>query len=63
MDVVVVEMDTDAKIGLDFMVSHDVIVDIVGMIMHIKRKNMPFGQVRRTRVLQSDCYRKGTCAK
>ena len=35
------EMDMDAIIGLDFMVTHYVIIDVVGMIMHIKGKTCP----------------------
>ena len=36
MDVAIAEMDIDTILGLDFMLKHNVVVDVVGMIMHIK---------------------------
>ena len=52
MNVVIVEMDVDAILGLDFMLIHNVTVDIVGMVMHIKGKACPL-----TKVGKLGCYR------
>ena len=52
MDVVVTSMDIDAIIGLDFMLTHNVVVDIVGMVMHIREKACPLFKVGKT-----GCYR------
>ena len=52
MDVVVTSMDIDAIIGLDFMLTHNVVVDIVGMVMHIREKACPLFRVGKT-----GCYR------
>ena len=45
MDVVIAEMDIDAILGLDFMSMHDVIVDVVGMTMHIKGTVCPLVKI------------------
>ena len=47
MDVVIAQMDIDAILGLDFMLKHNVIVDVVGMVMHIKGKSCPLIKVGR----------------
>ena len=41
MDVVIAEMDIYAILGLDFMLKHNLEVDVVGMVMHIKGKSCP----------------------
>lgn len=38
-------MDVDAILGLDFMLTHDVVVDIVDMVMHVKGKACPLFKV------------------
>ena len=52
MNVVIVEMDVDAILGLDFMLTHNVVIDVVGMVMHIKRKACPL-----TKVGKLGCFR------
>ena len=45
MDVVIAEMDIDVILGLDFMSTHNVIVDVVGMTMHIKGTVCPLVKI------------------
>ena len=52
MDVVIVEMDVDAIIGLDFMFAHDVNVDVVSMTMTIRGKICPLIKIGKV-----GCYR------
>lgn len=52
MDVVIAEMDIDTILGLDFMLKHNVVVDVVGMVMHIKGNSCPLIKVGRI-----GCYR------
>ena len=41
MNVVIVETDGDAILGLDFMLTPNVVIDVVGMVMHIKVVMIP----------------------
>ena len=52
MNVVIVEMDVDVILGLDFILTHNVFVDIAGMVMNIKGKACPS-----TKVDKLGCYR------
>ena len=52
MDMVIAEMDIDARLWLDFILKHNVVVDVVGMVMHIKGKSCPLIKVGRI-----GCYR------
>ncbi|MEW8545264.1 MAG: retropepsin-like aspartic protease, partial [Candidatus Thiodiazotropha sp.] len=52
MDVVVVEMDVDAIIGLDFMFAHRAIVDLQRMVMDIKGQACPLIKIGKL-----GCYR------
>ena len=45
MDVVIAEMDIDAILGLDFMSTHNAIVNVVGMTMHIKGTLCPLNKI------------------
>ena len=45
MDVVIAEMDIDAILGLDCMSTHNAIVDVVGMTMHIKGTLCPLNKI------------------
>ena len=52
MDVVIAEMDVDAILGLDFMISHNVKVDVRGMVMNINGKSCSLTQAGKI-----GCYR------
>ena len=52
LDVVITEMDIDVILGLDFMLAHNVVIDIVGMVMHIKGNACPLIKVGKL-----GCYR------
>lgn len=57
MDVVVTEMDIDAIIGLDFMLTHNVVIDVVSMTMHVNGKKcdlMQMGKIGCYRVIVTD---------
>ena len=45
MDVVIAEMDVDIILGLDFMLKHKVIVDILGLTISINGKSYPLNKV------------------
>ena len=45
VDVVIVEMDVDAIIGLDFMLAHNVTVDLQGMVINIKGRECPLVKI------------------
>ena len=61
IDVVIAEMDIDAILGLDFISTHKVFVDVVGMTMHIKGRVCPL--VKIGKLLPSHRERKGACVK
>ena len=52
MDVVIVEMDVDATLGLNFMFAHNVVVDVQSMVMNIKGQACPLVKIGKL-----GCYR------
>ncbi|MCG8045579.1 MAG: retroviral-like aspartic protease family protein [Candidatus Thiodiazotropha endolucinida] len=45
MDVVIAEMDVDVILGLDFMLKHKVVVDVLGLTININGKSYPLNKV------------------